>query len=382
MHPSLEAFALAAGLLALGAALVHRFGFPPLPVYLLTGLVVGERLPVEDLEPLPSLGRLLLLFSVGLEFGPDRLRELSGKALRAGFFDALALPLGFLLGLLAGLDLRGALLLAGVIYISSSAVIVKLIIDLRRAANPESEVVLGVLVLEDLVIALLLALLGGQGPAGFLGGVALALAYFLFARFLGPRLVRFMEGLSDELVLLLGAAFTAGTALLFHAVGASEGVGAFLSGVIAAGLGLRERFEHLFGPVRDLGVALFFLVVGAEALGLLRGLTPWAVGLVLLGLLLQLPLNHLGGARAGLGRKRRLYSALYLVPRGEFNLVLGALALGQGYPLVAQVAVLLVLVSIPLGALLIRYAPEIAQALYPEARPRKRAKRAEGSPVK
>ena len=382
MHPSLEAFALAAGLLALGAALVHRFGFPPLPVYLLTGLVVGERLPVEDLEPLPSLGLLLLLFSVGLEFGPDRLRELSGKALRAGFFDALALPLGFLLGLLAGLDLRGALLLAGVIYISSSAVIVKLIIDLRRAANPESEVVLGVLVLEALVIALLLALLGGQGPAGFLGGVALALAYFLFARFLGPRLVRFMEGLSDELVLLLGAAFTAGTALLFHAVGASEGVGAFLSGVIAAGLGLRERFEHLFGPVRDLGVALFFLVVGAEALGLLRGLTPWAVGLVLLGLLLKLPLNHLGGARAGLGRKRRLYSALYLVPRGEFNLVLGALALGQGYPLVAQVAVLLVLVSIPLGALLIRYAPEIAQALYPEARPRKRAKRAEGSPVK
>ena len=382
MHPSLEAFALAAGLLALGAALVHRFGFPPLPVYLLTGLVVGERLPVEDLEPLPSLGLLLLLFSVGLEFGPDRLRELSGKALRAGIFDALALPLGFLLGLLAGLDLRGALLLAGMIYISSSAVIVKLIVDLRRAANPESEVVLGVLVLEDLVIALLLALLGGQGPAGFLGGVALALAYFLFARFLGPRLVRFMEGLSAELVLLLGAAFTAGTALLFHAVGASEGVGAFLSGVIAAGLGLRERFEHLFGPVRDLGVALFFLVVGAEALGLLRGLTPWAVGLVLLGLLLKLPLNHLGGARAGLGRKRRLYSALYLVPRGEFNLVLGALALGQGYPLVAQVAVLLVLVSIPLGALLIRYAPEIAQALYPEARPRKRAKRAEGSPVK
>ncbi|SDF26424.1 potassium/proton antiporter membrane subunit, CPA2 family [Thermus arciformis] len=371
MHPSLEAFALAAGLLALGAALVHRYGFPPLPVYLLTGLLVGERLPVEDLEPLPSLGLLLLLFSVGLEFGPDRLRELSGKAIRAGFFDALALPLGFLLGLFAGLDPKGALFLAAVIYVSSSAVIVKLIVDLRRAANPESEVVLGVLVLEDLFIALLLALLGGQGPTGFLGGVALALAYLLFARFLGPRLVRFMEGLSDELVLLLGAAFTTGTALLFHAVGASEGVGAFLSGVIAAGLGLRERLEHLFGPVRDLGVALFFLVVGAEALGLLQGLTPLAAGLVLLGLLLKLPLNHLGGARAGLGRKRRLYSALYLVPRGEFNLVLGALALQRGYPLVAQVAVLLVLVSVPLGALLIRFAPELARLLYQEA-PRKR----------
>jgi CPA2 family monovalent cation:H+ antiporter-2 len=370
MHPSLEAFALAAGLLALGAALVHRFGFPPLPVYLLTGLLLGHHLPVEELEPLPSLGLLLLLFSVGLEFGPDRLKELSGKATRAGFYDALALPLGFLLGLMAGLDLRGAALLAGVLYISSSAVIVKLIVDLRRAANPESEVVLGVLVLEDLVIAVLLALLGGQGPGGFLAGVLLALAYLAFARFLGPHLVRLMESFSDELVLLLGAAFTTGTALLFHALGASEGVGAFLSGVIAASLGLRERLEHLFGPVRDLGVALFFLVVGAEALGLLQDLTPLGVGLALLGLLFKLPLNHLGGARAGLGRKRRLYAALYLVPRGEFNLVLGSLALAQGYPLVAQVAVLLVLLSIPLGALLIRFAPEIGQALFPKEKKR------------
>jgi CPA2 family monovalent cation:H+ antiporter-2 len=370
MHPSLEAFALAAGLLALGAALVHRFGFPPLPVYLLTGLLMGHRLPVEELEPLPSLGLLLLLFSVGLEFGPDRLKELSGRATRAGLYDALALPLGFLLGLLAGLDTRGAALLAGIIYISSSAVIVKLIIDLRRAANPESEVVLGVLVLEDLVIALLLALLGGHGPGGVLAGVLLALAYLAFARLLGPHLVRLMENFSDELVLLLGAAFTTGTALLFHALGASEGVGAFLSGMIAASLGLRERLEHLFGPVRDLGVALFFLVVGAEATGLLRGLTPVGAGLALLGLLLKLPLNHLGGARAGLGRKRRLYAALYLVPRGEFNLVLGSLALAQGYPLVAQVAVLMVLLSVPLGALLIRFAPEIGQALFPKEKKR------------
>lgn len=370
MHPSLEAFALAAGLLALGAALVHRFGFPPLPVYLLTGLLMGHRLPVEELEPLPSLGLLLLLFSVGLEFGPDRLKELSGRATRAGLYDALALPLGFLLGLLAGLDARGAALLAGIIYISSSAVIVKLIIDLHRAANPESEVVLGVLVLEDLVIALFLALLGGHGPGGVLAGVLLALAYLAFARLLGPHLVRLMESFSDELVLLLGAAFTTGTALLFHALGASEGVGAFLSGMIAASLGLRERLEHLFGPVRDLGVALFFLVVGAEATGLLRGLTPVGAGLALLGLLLKLPLNHLGGARAGLGRKRRLYAALYLVPRGEFNLVLGSLALAQGYPLVAQVAVLMVLLSVPLGALLIRFAPEIGQALFPKEKKR------------
>ncbi len=359
MHPSVEAFAVAAGLLALGAALVHRIGFPPLPVYLLTGLLVGERLPTEALEPLPSLGFLLLLFSVGLEFGPDRLQALSGKATRAGLWDALALPLGVLLGLFLGLDLRGSLLFAGVVYASSSAVIVKLIIDLRRAANPESEVVLGVLVLEDLVLALLLALLGGHGAGGVLLSLLTVLAYLLFARSLGPFLVRSMETLSDELVLLLGAFFTTGTALLFHALGASEGVGAFLSGVVAASLGLRERLEHLLGPVRDLGVALFFMVVGASALALLQEPSPLAILGAALGLLLKLPLNLQGGKAAGLGRKRRVYAGLYLVPRGEFNLVLGLLALKQGYPLVAQVALFLVLVSIPLGAVLIRFAPEV-----------------------
>ncbi len=274
MHPSLEAFTLAAGLLALGAALVHRFGFPPLPVYLLAGLWVGERLPVEELEPLPSLGLLLLLFSVGLEFGPDRLKGLSGKALRAGLFDAFALPLGFLLGLLSGLDARGAALLAGILYISSSAVIVKLIVDLRRAANPESEVVLGVLVLEDLVVALLLALLGGHGPTGFLGGVALALLYLLFARFLGPLLVRLMETLSDELVLLLGAAFTTGTALLFHAAGASEGVGAFLSGVIAASLGLGNGWSTSSAPCGTWGWPSFSWWWGPRPWSSSQGLRP------------------------------------------------------------------------------------------------------------
>ena len=251
MHPSVEAFALAAGLLALGAALVHRFGFPPLPVYLLTGLLVGQRLPVQDLEPLPSLGLLFLLFYVGLEFGPDRLKGLSGKAVQAGFYDALALPLGFLLGLLAGLDLRGAALLAGAIYVSSSAVIVKLIIDLRRVANPESEVVLVTLVLEDLVVILLLALLGGQGPEGVIVSLLLGGIYLFLANLFGYRLVSFLESLSDELVLLLGAAFTTGTALLFHALGVSESLGAFLAGSLAASLGLRERFERLFGPARD-----------------------------------------------------------------------------------------------------------------------------------
>ncbi|GIW27798.1 MAG: sodium:proton antiporter [Meiothermus sp.] len=357
MHESVTAFAIATLLLGLGAALVHRWHFPPLAAYLLVGLALGEFLDTESLEPLPSLGLLLLMFSVGLEFGPDRLQQMSGRVLRAGGWDALALPIGVLVGLLAGLDWKGALLLAGVMYVSSSAVIVKLILDLRRAANSESEVVLGVLVFEDLLIAILLVLVQGGTGLSFAVVAGLVGLLWLLLHLGGRWLNQQVQHLSDELVLLLGAALVSGTAILFHTVGASEAVAAFICGVLAAGLGLRERFEQLFGSVRDLGVALFFLTVGAEALGLLDAVTVGVVGLALLALLIKLPLNFKGAQMAGLSQKRSGFAAIYLIPRGEFNLILGAMALQQGYPLVGQVAVLLVLVSIPLGSLLMRFAP-------------------------
>ncbi len=359
LHPSVLAFALAAAALALAAALAARLRFPALPFYLLAGLLASPWLDPGALEPLPTLGLMLLLFSVGLEFGPDRLSELSKKAIRAGAVDALALFLGAALGLLFGLDLKSAVLFGGVVYISSSAVIAKLIAELHRAAAPESEVVLGVLVFEDLLIALVLALFGGHGGAfGVAASALLVLGFLLAARFLAPRLAALLERVGDEPMLLFGTAFTVGTAVLFHLLGSSEGVGAFLAGVVAAGLGLRDRIERLFFPVRDLAAALFFLAVGAGAVRLLGANAGLALGLALLAVGLKLPLDYLAGRAAGLSHRRGLLAAFYLVPRGEFNLVLGALALAEGQALVAQVAVLLVLFSVPLGALLFRYGPE------------------------
>ncbi|GEM82511.1 cation:proton antiporter [Meiothermus hypogaeus] len=357
MHESVFAFAFATLLLGLGAALVHRWHFPPLAAYLLVGLMLGRFLDTESLEPLPSLGLLLLLFSVGLEFGPDRLQQMSGRVLRAGAWDALVLPVGTAIGLGLGLDWKGALLLGGVMYVSSSAVIVKLILDLRRAANPESEVVLGVLVFEDLLITLLLVMVQGGSGLGLAIVVAWVGVFWLLLRLGAPWINQQLRLLSDELVLLLGAALVSSTAVLFHAVGASEAVAAFICGAMAAGLGLRERLEHLLSPVRDLGVALFFLTVGAQSLALVGHISAEVVVLSLLAMALKLPLNFKGGQVALLSVRRSYFVATYLVPRGEFNLILGALAMQQGYTLVGQVAVLLVLISIPLGSLLMRLAP-------------------------
>jgi CPA2 family monovalent cation:H+ antiporter-2 len=362
MHPAVLQFTLATGLLALGAMAAWQLRLAPLPVYLLTGLVAASFIDLEQLQPLPDLGLLLVLFSVGLEFGPERWAALSGKAIRAGIWDTVALPAGWVLGLLLGLDWRGALLLGGAMYISSSAIIARLIIDFKRAAYPESETVLGVLVFEDLVIAAVLALTAGRaGGAALLASVLLVAAYVAVAYLLGPYLSAWLERLPPEPLLLLGAAFTAATAELFRHVGASEGIGAFLAGTVVASIGMRERLGSLLGPLRDLAAALFFLSVGVSAARLLQGLQPLSLALVAMAILLKLPLNYWSGAAVGLGMRGRLLTMLYLIPRGEFTLVLSAIALQAGETLVAQTAVLLVLVSVPAGALAIQLGPRLTR---------------------
>ena len=364
MHPAILYFGLAVTVLALGALGAAAVRLPVLPVYLLAGWLTAGWLDIEHLQPLPDLGLLLLLFSVGLEFGPERFVALSGRAVRAGLWDALALPAGVMTGLALGLDWRAALLLGGVVYVSSSAVIARLIIDLKRAAYPESEVVLGVLVFEDVVIAAVLALTAGRaGAAALLASLALVAVYLLAAHVLGPRLRGWLERLPAEPLLLLGAAFTVSTAELFHVVGASEGIGAFLAGTVVTGLGMRGRIEALFGPVRDLAAALFFLKVGAAAGAMLRGAGATAIALALGALLLKLPLNYWSGRAAGLGTRGRLLTMLYLLPRGEFTLVMGAIALQAGATLVSQTAVLLVLLSVPVGALAIQGGARLTHAL-------------------
>ena len=385
MSEGLADFALAALLLAAGALAVHRMRLPPLPAYLVMGLAMGlvfeGEFAVETLGPVPAVGLILLLFSIGQEFGVDQLRELTRRGWKAGAWDALALPIGAGLGLATGLDPVQATLMGCVFYASSSAVIAKLLIDLRRTGHPESEVVLGVLVLEDIVLAVLLTLVASRtGYAGLAAGLLLAVAYVAAGRFLAPLLVRQVAAMSDELALLSAFAATVGTAILFAELGASEAVGAFLCGVVAAGLGFRDRFERLVGPVRDLAVAFFFFSVGLQAVSILSALSGPAIALSVLALVVKIPLDYRAARAAGLASGPARMASLLLLPRGEFNLVVAALALAAGTgSLVAQVAVLTVLISIPLGTVLARYAPELSVLPRDDAPPHGGAPRGRGA---
>src|SRR5699024_1392281 len=107
-----------------------------------------------------ELGIVFLLFFLGLEFSIDQLLSSGRPMTKVGLLDiGINLPVGVAIGLALGWTGLEALVLGGIVYISSSAVITKSLIDLGWIVNPESGPILGTLVFEDLAIAVYLAML-------------------------------------------------------------------------------------------------------------------------------------------------------------------------------------------------------------------------------
>jgi monovalent cation:H+ antiporter-2, CPA2 family len=276
-HPFLllELGAIVVGL-ALLARLAGRFGFSPIPLYLLAGLAFGQGglLPVvtaeEFIEIGAEIGVILLLLLLGLEYtGQELVRGLRTGALGGVVDLALNAGPGLAAGFLFGWDGVSALLLAGVTYISSSGIVAKLLSDMGWVGNRETPAVLSILVLEDLVMAVYLpvvaVLLIGAGLATAMltvaGALLVAGLFLVISVRLGPSLSRLIFSHSDEVLLLtiLGIALLA--AGVAEQLQISAAVGAFLIGIAISGPAA-DRAQTLLTPLRDLFGGVFFAFFG------------------------------------------------------------------------------------------------------------------------
>lgn len=364
--------------LALCGLLFDRLRQSVIPAFILLGMAIRSMDLDEHLvEVLATTGVVLLLFFMGLEFSVGALLRDRRRIVRNGGIDLLVcFPAGFLVGAWVGGGWTGALLMGGAFYVSSSAIIAKSTIELRRAADPETEVALGVLVFEDLFMALFLALLSGavltsEPSAGAaLWGMFKALGFFaaivglaLYAR---PLLDRVFDLDSDDLFLLL----TGGVVMLLSwgalAAGLSEAIGAFLAGLLLAETEHKERAERLFGPLQGLFAAVFFLGFGLSLdPSTFAAVWPYALILTVLGIALKVLTGMWIGRRHGLPRRNGLALGLTLVPRGEFSILLAGIAVTAGLQAVGATIALLVLALSLAGTVGLRFAPEIARRVYP-----------------
>jgi CPA2 family monovalent cation:H+ antiporter-2 len=378
---------LAVAAVAVVGVLAHRFGQSVIPAYIGVGILVGPNAPTiagvsfplleryEFIDLFAEIGVVLLLFFIGLEFSVDRLLARRGEFTRAGTADFLVnAGAGLAIALAFGFSPLEAAFVAGIVYISSSAIVTKTVVDLGWVANPEAEPILGVLVFEDLVIAVYLAVVSaiatGAGDPVTSVGIALAflVALFAIARFGGPIAERVYAHESDEQFLLgvLGTVVLLGA--LGLAAGVSEAVAAFFLGMAFSETTHVERIERVLAPARDLFGAVFFLSIGLQTdLGTVRSGVVLLVVAVVVTTATKLATGYYAGVTYGLDRRRAVRTAVGLVARGEFSLVLAAIATSVGTDALGDeipaFAVGYVLVMSLLGTTLMRYSDVVTERL-------------------
>lgn len=339
-----ELGAILVGLALLGRV-AARFGIPSIPLYLVAGLAVGEGGIVElvtarsFIESGAQIGVILLLLLLGLEYTGGELTTALREHAPAGGVDlALNFTPGLLFGLILGWDIRAALLLGGITYISSSGIIAKILADLGHMGNRETPVVLAILVAEDIVMALYLPLMAGLligGDALAIGlEVTVAIAAVLTALGLaikfGDRISAVVFNRSDEnlILSLLGVALlVAGFA---EHLQASAAVGAFLVGIALNGPAERGA-RTLLAPLRDLFAAMFFAFFGLQIDPAdLRPALLIAVALALVTAVTKVATGWWSAKQAGIDSPGRFRAGMTLVARGEFSIVIAGIAVAEG----------------------------------------------------
>ncbi|WEH14751.1 cation:proton antiporter [Streptomyces sp. VNUA24] len=370
----LGAIILALGLLG---RLAGRVGFSPIPLYLLAGLAFGQGgiLPLQASEEFVAtgaeIGVILLLLLLGLEYSASELVTNLKTQYPSGAVDFVlnAAP-GAAMALLLGWGPVAAVALAGVTWISSSGVIAKVLGDLRRLGNRETPVVLGVLVLEDLSMAvylpILTALLAGVSLAG--GALTLLIALgtvgaVLYVALRHGRLIsRAVSSDSAEMLLLVVLGLTLVVAGVAQHLQVSAAVGAFLVGIALSGE-VAEGASSILSPLRDLFAAVFFVFFGlhTDPAAIPPVLLP-ALALAAVTTLTKIATGYWAARRAGISVKGRWRAGGTLVARGEFSIVIAGLAVGVE-PRVGPLATAYVLILVVLGPLTARWTEPLATRL-------------------
>ena len=384
---TLAELAVTVGMLGALGLVASRFGLSAIPAYLLAGLLLGPNepkvltliSPSEVTDFVAEIGIIFLLFFLGIEFTLTRISRSRRHVLFGGLFDLVANgALGLIVGVAAFGFSFAALILAAAIYVSSSAITVKGLIDFRRLADDETDLVLAILVAEDVAIALVLGFAAGGGGAEAetlaivgkaIGFIAISLA---FSKWLSSAIDRFLDWLPREFFLLAVFGFLVGMAAIADSLGLSQAIGALMAGVVLSETSMREEIEERFFSFRDVFAALFFFVFGLSidlsALGEVGWLLALAVPATVLG---KIASGHVAGRMGGFTARQSFNAGVALIAHGEFTIILAQVASANDQLLDSQqetlvaFAGLYVLITATIGVVLMKESKIIGRRLFP-----------------
>lgn len=342
-------YLLAAVLGVVGCRLLK---LPAMLGYLVVGVVIGPNALAlsqnsQGLRYLAEFGVVFLMFVIGLEFSLPKLKAMKRHVFGLGLSQvvltvlitaAASLALGWLLPQWWKMSWQMAVALGGVMAMSSTAIVIKLVAERLELESEHGKRVVGILLFQDLAVVPLLVLIPALGAdpddlLWALGAAGVKAVLLLGVLLTGGQkvmrwwLTRVARHKSDELFMLNLLLITLGLAWLTEHAGLSLALGAFVAGMLISETEYKHQVETDIRPFHDVLLGLFFITIGMM-LDWRLVLERWPLVLVLLSLSLAFKLALITGlARAfGTPMGTALRTGLYLTQAGEFGLVLLSLA--------------------------------------------------------
>jgi len=363
-------------LIAIASLLASKLKFSIIPFLIVLGMLVGPHAPtigildftfIESQEIIEFMGRigvLFLLFYLGLEFSVPKLIK-SGRNIVFG--GTIYVILNFALGLAYGFFLQypiyETLIIAGMVSVSSTAIVAKVLVDLKRTGNSETELILGMILFDDIFLAVFLSVMSGLllGGATSVGGMILSVAisigymllFFVIAR-KGTKILNKILNISSSeifiIVVFSALFFVAGFSETLHV---AEAIGALLFGLALSETDHSKRIEKLVVPFRDFFGAVFFFSFGLGIDPLSLGTALWpALGAVFLTILGNVISGMIAGRKAGLSHKASTNIGLTIMARGEFTIIVANMGIAAGLmPILKPFSAMYVLILAILGPL-------------------------------
>jgi CPA2 family monovalent cation:H+ antiporter-2 len=381
MHTTLQLVLILLATAVLVVALFRSLRLPPLLAYLLVGIAIGPHglgwIPESrETSYLAEFGVVFLMFSIGLEFSLPQLKAMQGIVFGLGGAQVLGtLAITGALGVAFGLSWQAAVALGGIMAMSSTAIVSKLLAERVELHSRHGRQIIGVLLFQDLAVIPLLVLIpalavGDDSFAWTLGAAVLKAALLLvLLLFFGQRLLRPWFHLvarhkTSELFMLNVLLVTLGLAYLTDFAGLSLALGAFLAGMLISETEYRYQVEADIKPFRDVLLGLFFVTIGMmlDIHSLLNDFV-W-VALLVLALTLGKGLLIVALSRAsGNELSVSIRSGLALGQAGEFGFVLLSLAGGLQLfdPRIVQISLSAMLLSMVAAPFIIHYSEAVVR---------------------
>ncbi|MFL5481297.1 MAG: cation:proton antiporter [Gemmatimonadaceae bacterium] len=333
---------------ALATVVFQRLRQPVVFGYLFAGMIVGPHIPLplvadmNTVHTLSELGVILLMFSLGLEFSIGKLAAVSQKAGPVALFEStIMVSIGYFVGQMLGLSRIESIFVGAIVGISSTTIIVKAFEE-QKVRGRVTELVFGILIIEDLIAVFLLTILTTLAQSGAfspsdLGITAVRLVMFLvpligFGLLTVPRAIRYVQRIgSSETTLVASIGLCFGAALLALSFGYSVALGAFIAGSLVAESGHEREIGTLVRPVRDMFAGIFFVSVGMIIdPAALAVHWPAVLALTITVIVGKVLAVTIGAFLAGHGRRTAIKAGMSLAQIGEFSFIIASVGVSAG----------------------------------------------------